>query len=232
MVVGNGLIATNMKNYLHDNRFLIFASGVSNSSEVSLSAFDRERSLVEEHLAIANKHNMLFIYFSSCALVDAGHLSIPYYRHKSEIEELINQQADNFIIFRLPQLIGKSENKNTLINYLIDKVKTGEYFELWKNATRYLIEVNDLKIILDAFLDEKSLVNQTIDIANPYRYRVEEIVNIIANYMHKKANYVLVNKKDSYELDLKWFLTVCDKKRLNISFGYEYLYRNLQNIIS
>ena len=229
--MGNGLIATNMKHYLDDNRFLIFASGVSNSSEVSQSAFDRERSLVEEHLAIANKKKMLFIYFSSCALVDASHLSIPYYRHKFEIEQLIKQEADNFIIFRLPQLIGKSDNKNTLINYLVDKVKTGEHFELWKHATRYLIEINDLKIILDALLFEKTLLNQTIDVANPYRYRVEEIVNIIAKYMHTKANYVLVDKKDSYELDLEWFLTVCDKKRLNISFGYEYLYKNLQNII-
>ncbi len=232
MIVGNGLIAKSLKNSSCNNsQTLIFASGVSNSSESSLTAFDRERILVEEYLAYSNQNNMIFVYFSSCALVDDRHLEIPYYRHKSNMEQIIKKDANKFIIIRLPQLIGKSENKNTLINYLVEKIRTGESFQLWKYATRYLIEVNDLRIIMESLVHERSLLNQRIDIANPYRYTVEEIVKDISIYMNKKANYILCDKEDSYLLNLELFLNFCKKKKLDIDFGKKYLSNKLKNII-
>ncbi len=232
MIIGSGLIAKSLKKSLCDNDdILIFASGVSNSSETAHISFDRERLLLEESLEVSNKNQMLFIYFSSCALIDSQHLEIPYYEHKYEMEQLIKKQAENFIIFRLPQLIGKNENKHTLINYLVDKIKIEDSFQLWQGSTRYLIEVNDLKIILESLVFDKSLWNNTIDIANPYRYTVEEIVMIIASFINKQAHYVLSDKKDSYMLNLDRFLNLCEKKSIDIDFGKNYLYQKLEEII-
>lgn len=232
MIIGCGLLANTFKDSLCNNgRTLIFASGVSNSSETSDAAFLRERVLLEEQLSIANETDMLFIYFSSCALVDKNNLSSPYYYHKHMMEQIIKKHSHKFIIFRLPQLIGKSDNKNTLINYLVEKIQKGDLFEVWKGATRYLIEVNDLKQILEVFIIDKSLYGKTIDIANPYRYSIEEIVSIIACNMQKKAVYNLVDKQDSYLLNLDTFLEVFNQNSIDMQFGKEYLEIKLKEML-
>ena len=48
MVVGNGLIASQFYNYHLNKDVLIFASGVSNSSNKLQSEFDREVELLQE----------------------------------------------------------------------------------------------------------------------------------------------------------------------------------------
>lgn len=232
MIVGNGLIAKNVEQIFgNDDKTLIFASGVSNSSEKSPAAFEREERLIENFLSHSKKNGMIFVYFSSCALVDKKNLEIPYYKHKHYMEQIIKKEAQEFMILRLPQLIGKSENKNTLINYLVEKIKTGEEFQLWRYATRYLIEVHDLRKILEVLVRDSSFQNQTIDIANPYRYTIEEIVKVIETYMGKQANYTLCEKEDSYLLNLEKFLYFCKKRNCDIDFGKEYLAKKLKNII-
>ena len=232
MIVGSGLIANSLKNSLCDtDKILIFASGVSNSAETSSVAFQRERLLLQSSVEMSNSKKMLFIYFSSCALVDEQQLKIPYYQHKHQMEQLIKTTADNFIIFRLPQLIGKSDNKNTLINYLVDKINRGETFQLWDGATRYLIEIKDLKVLLESFIFDKNLWNKTSDIANSYRYSIEEIVLMISSYLNKSANYTVLQKKDSYVLTLDNFLDLCKNKNINIIFGKNYLNQKLKEII-
>ena len=41
-----------------------------------------------------------------------------YYHHKENMETIIESSALNYIIFRLPQVVGNGGNKNNLINFL------------------------------------------------------------------------------------------------------------------
>lgn len=49
MVVGGGQIAKAFSSYSDDCGVVIFASGVSDSREVNISEFDKEKSLLEYH---------------------------------------------------------------------------------------------------------------------------------------------------------------------------------------
>src|SRR5690606_38120158 len=111
---------------------IVFASGVSNSRETRRENFMRERTAV---LSALNLHRKL-VYFSTCSIDDpsASHIS-HYVRHKIEMESLI-RKSNSYLICRLPQVVGKSDNLNTLINYLFHCINTGAHFEVWKNATR------------------------------------------------------------------------------------------------
>ena len=48
MVIGNGMIATRFGSYGNDERFVVFASGVSNSTLNDLDSFVRELNLLKE----------------------------------------------------------------------------------------------------------------------------------------------------------------------------------------
>ncbi|MFQ6310265.1 hypothetical protein [Lysobacter capsici] len=92
MIVGNGLIAEAFKaRYEHDRTVVIFASGVSNSSETSEQAFLRERRLLLETLRTAEGK---FVYFSTCSLTDADRQATPYAVHKLEMESLVFAYRD------------------------------------------------------------------------------------------------------------------------------------------
>ena len=62
MIVGNGLIASGFLESKEDfSKCVIFASGVSDSKEIKLEEFDRERNLIIK--TINENQNEKFIYF-------------------------------------------------------------------------------------------------------------------------------------------------------------------------
>jgi len=80
MIVGNGMIATKFKRYEDQDDVLIFASGVSNSSETKDISFLRELEMVKS--CLDNFSDKRFIYFSSCSLEDIELKNTPYHLHK------------------------------------------------------------------------------------------------------------------------------------------------------
>ena len=48
MVVGTGLLAKAFLEYENDDNIIVFASGVSNSKEISREEFDREKLLLND----------------------------------------------------------------------------------------------------------------------------------------------------------------------------------------
>ena len=139
MIIGNGLIAKSfLKKYDKDD-IVIFASGVSNSKEDNPKNFKREKDLLLNTLE--THQEIKFIYFSTVLI---GYKHNQYYSHKKEMENLIRLHAKDYIIFRVPQLIGSCGNNNNLINYLVDKIKSGKYFEVYDNLRRAVIDIEDL----------------------------------------------------------------------------------------
>ena len=90
MIIGNGQLAQAFKNSNTEN-IVIFASGVPNSNCTDIAEFEREKNLLMETLS-AHK-DLIFVYFSSCALSGKDYPKNSYYQHKEEIELYIKKEA-------------------------------------------------------------------------------------------------------------------------------------------
>jgi len=225
MIVGNGQLAQTFQKISHQD-IVVFASGVSNSSCQEEREFQREETLL---LSTLEKHkDKKFIYFSSCALsADAYELN-EYYRHKQRMENLIKQYSNNYYIFRIPQLFGDLKKHKTIINYFYNCIINQVPFSVYNDAYRYVIELNDLCKIVDYIVSTQSS-KLILDIANPYRYKIINIVEILENLLSIKANYKTLKKTDKYILDFDYFNQVVDINKIGIeNFGEEYLYMKLK----
>ncbi|MGD9975478.1 MAG: hypothetical protein AB7S77_20650 [Desulfatirhabdiaceae bacterium] len=227
MIVGNGQLA---QVFIESDKgdSVIFASGVPNSNCTDTKSFEREKSLLVETLK--NSSEKKFVYFSSCVLSAPDYPKNAYYNHKENMEELIKKYSNNYYIFRMPQLFGKLKHHKTLINFLYESILEERKITLYDQAYRYVIEIEDVKSVVLHYL-KLSKACLVVDIGNPYRYHVLEIVEILEELLGKKADYCLVQKSDGYLLDFKEMLTFTQKYNLKIDFSKDYLFKKLQNHI-
>ncbi len=135
MIVGNGLIAQTLHDLDDDENTIIFASGVSNSSESDEEAFNREVNLLLSFISGRKK----IVYFSTCSIFDDCLKNSLYIQHKINIENLIQKNFNNYLILRLPTLVSNSNNPNTFFNYFRDKIKNNLPLYVQKNAYRYSV---------------------------------------------------------------------------------------------
>jgi len=179
MVVGNGLIASVFKEEYKDrDDVVIFASGVSNSLETDVDQFHREENLLVETLN-KNKDKRI-VYFSS--FVDLCTQKREYFQHKLYMEFLIQDSGNDFLILKLSQVVGNGGNKNTLLNFICRKLKRNEEIIVYKKAYRSLIDVEDVKRMVDIVLDQQD--NKCIYVTVPFieKLLVKEIVNLVAKW--------------------------------------------------
>ncbi len=221
MLVGNGLISKAFKNYLKNDSVLIFASGVSNSNEIDLNNFKREEHLLRE--SIKKYSDFLFIYFSSCSVEDSKLRETPYYQHKLKMENLVKKESNKYLIFRIPQVIGRDGNQNLIINFLIDKIQKKEEFSLWKKASRNLIDVEDIYKIAHYIIKNSLYKDRVVNIANTINIKVINLVKIIEKVLNKKANYKLIDRGVDYNIDISEIKEIINK--LNIDFKNNYIER-------
>ena len=88
------MIANAFKNCtLIDNDLLVFASGVSNSSETDTRMFAKEAALLTETLSVNRERK--FVYFSSSPI---DYIDSPYYGHKLAMEDLIRNSTDRYLV--------------------------------------------------------------------------------------------------------------------------------------
>ena len=137
MVVGSGLLANTFKSYRGNEDVIIFASGVSNSGCVDVEQFKRELNLVSKYKTSKN----LFVYFSTSSIEDPFLKGSLYIKHKLEIEFYIKANFQRYLIVRLPNVVGKTKNPNTLINFVYNCVQCEDKIEIQLKASRYLIDV-------------------------------------------------------------------------------------------
>lgn len=195
---------------------IVFASGVSNSRENRGEEFLREKQLLMECL----RYGKFTLYFSTCSVGDPELLDTPYVVHKKEMESLV-RSAKDYAIFRLPQVVGKTPNPNTLTNYLYQQVMSGSHFKVWRHAKRNLIDVDDVASIVTQLIPT-SLANRTItNIACPFSVSIHQLVSIFESVLGKKANYVYVDVGAEYSIDSS--LAVKAAKRIGINFEERYV---------
>ncbi len=219
MVIGNGMIANRFINYKNDEGKIIFASGVSNSKDIVEQNFLREFKLLDK--TIKDNPGKTLVYFSTCSVEDEDLQNAPYVIHKKAIEKFIEQNLKSYYLFRISNLAGVSNNPYTLLNYFIFNILQNNILTIWKNAYRNIIGIDDMFSIADNILQEKKLLNTTINIANPENYSVPFIVSSIEEHLHKKAICNEIKKGENYHIDISVIEPTIEK--LNIPFNDDYL---------
>jgi len=213
MIVGNGMIATKFKKYEDKDEVLIYASGVSNSNETKYINFSRELKMVQG--ALKNFNEKQFIYFSSCSLEDIELKNTPYHLHKKNIEVLIQQNSRNYLIFRLPNIIGTHGNDETLVNYFIKKIQNNEKFEIWKNSARNIVAVDDLLKIVSHIIDNDLYHNTVINISYDHNVSILDLVAAIEEFVGVNAIYSIKNKGVGLNIDNKEAREIMNKLKIS-----------------
>lgn len=222
MIIGNGMLARAFAAYATNDRYLIFASGVSDSTETRITAFQREETLLRASMQ-ANPDKKL-IYFSTCSIYDPSLRDSVYVQHKLRMEDLVCAHQRHFIIFRLPQVVGVTKSP-TLVNFLYQKIITQQPFELWTQSTRYLIDVADVVRVIDYILVNQLFDKQRVNLATPQACSVEEIVAILERLTQRRGIYRKVAKGAGYSIDLSEVQPLFEQ--LGIRFDERYLERVL-----
>ncbi len=206
MIIGNGFIASAFSEYATPPQptagVTIFASGVSNSQCIDPQAFKREEKLLKTAIILAPKNN-LFVYFSTCSIYERTHSL--YVAHKLHMETILqNKSAEGDgikpLIIRLPQIVGRSPNPHTLLNFLYNKVQSGEPFEIWKYATRYVIDIKAVVKTVNEIIHQPTIAAARTIGLTTYPTTPLSIVKTFERVLDKEANYTIVPKGNFYTI--------------------------------
>lgn len=218
MIVGNGMLAKKFEHFRDDPSVLIFASGVSNSQEKSIEAFRRESDLLAHHLG--NFRGASFIYFGSCGVSGETSKLSPYLKHKRSMEQHVLDHSTGRV-FRLPQVVGSTDNPHTLTNFLRDRILNGESFEVWREAERNLIDMDDVAAIASTCIAKNYLANgSAYSIASERSLKMEEIIAIFQRVLNKQANYTSLPKGEPMLIEANIAATIAPGLGIDLGVGY------------
>lgn len=219
MVTGHGMIAKKFASYKSDDNYLIFASGVSNSKNTDLTAFQRETDLLTEMRKL--HPDKMLVYFSTFSIFDPSEKDSLYVQHKRKLEDFIVQSEGNYLVLRVSNLAGRSANPNTILNFIYSHIINKLSFQAWMNSTRNLIDIDDLFLTVDYILKNKLFINRIITIANPVNNTVPAIIHAFEKILNLQAIYEPLPKGTPFEIDVSEILPVY--RELNIVFDKSYL---------
>ncbi|WP_045737533.1 hypothetical protein [Xanthomonas sp. MUS 060] len=217
MIVGNGLLASAFDpKTVEMLDAIIFASGVSNSNETDPASYAREERLLCEHL---DSTHGTFVYFSTCSIADPDRGSGMYARHKKRMEDRVAKQ-DNYLILRLPQVVGNTRNPNTLTNFLASRISQGATIPLWSGAVRCLVDVEHVAAITLELLSQPRPIRLLADIAPPEVVTMPRLVDMLESAMGIGTKRQLINREGGSHPDPSLMLSLSPGLGLDISSGY------------
>ena len=188
MLIGRGFIAKNLKNcFKNKKNLIIYASGNSNSKKSNKNFLNKELTEIKKY----KKYNKLFIYFSSIYI---NIYKDKYYKNKSIIEKYIVKNFKKYLIIRLPLVLGRNNNNNTLINYLYYNLKKNNPIYLYKNTKRSILDIEDVK----DFISKINKYHQRKKI-NIYNNKFVDIFNItvfLKKKLNSKSDIIFLNSKN------------------------------------
>jgi len=219
MIVGRGMIAKEFYKHEEDyNNFCVFASGVSYANCTSENEFERELHLLKEQVGLKKK----IIYFSSFHVVKGTTENPEYTNHKLYMEKYISDNFEDYLIIRLPNIIGKGGNQNTLFSMFYNNLIENNKMHLYKNAYRYIMDVSDVEFFT------RKLMHRNIKICNMIFNKPVSVVKIadtFENVIAKHFDRDLIEKGEGmYYINNDSF----NKLLLEIKFNYdedEYLHK-------
>jgi nucleoside-diphosphate-sugar epimerase len=142
-------------------------------------------------------------------------------KHKLKVEKFIQSNFENFLILRLPNIIGLTKNPHTFFNYFYNSIKNGESILIQKNAVRYFMDVEDISVIFEIILEDNTVKNTVINISYRNAITISDAVTLFEEELNKKANLSFVLKGNKYVIPDEYFFSLCSKiKRIDITDDY------------
>lgn len=194
MLVGNGLIASAFLDYKDNDDVIVIASGVSNSKEKDYKKYQREIDMIGSFIGTKSK----IIYFSTISVFDES-LDSLYVNHKKYIEKMISSNFDSYLIFRLPIVIGKTNNTNTFINNIKRKIISDETIYINNMSSIYIIDIDDINRLLPNLIDTKN--NEIINVIFNNKEFVFDVIQKIERLLGKETNKKIIN--DGFDFTIK-----------------------------
>lgn len=221
-IIGKGFIAKNLNQInkaILKSGYVIYAAGISNSRVESRIQLFKEIRLFKHFLKI-NKKNKI-IYISTADITNSLKNKSKYVKNKIKIEKIIKKNFNNFIILRIPQLIGKSSNKNTLINFFYNKIKEKKKIIVFKNVKRNILDIDDIIKMIQVIIMNKKVNKKIITLSNKNFIKPIEIIKILEKKLKKKANYILIKtKKQNWKLNFNQNIVYFRNAKINFSKDY------------
>lgn len=203
MVIGSGFIAKAFDKFNNIPNITIYASGVSNSNISDAAELDREIVMLKQYLHTKN----CLVYFSTISIHDTSLENTPYVQHKKKIENIIKSNCTNYLIFRIPIVVGYSNNPYTLINTLVNQIKRGDTLKVFNKASRYLMDVDDIVRIATTIILDQKKHNTIWDMCFDNKTNISKIITDLENIVGIVAKKEYINKGCSYDVPNENFLT-------------------------
>jgi nucleoside-diphosphate-sugar epimerase len=199
MIIGNGFIAKGFSSFKDDKKIIIYASGVSSVVGYAEEGSIREEKLLRE--TIENNPFNKIVYFSTCSVYDKRNINV-YTNHKIKMEKVVQEISRNYLIVRLPILVGIGNNLNNLCPYFFNHIKNGTSFNLCQNAYRNIVDIDDVVKTVSLLLRKNIFHNEIVNISNLRKIKVTTIVKIMEHILNKKAQYKLYSQRSYYPVNI------------------------------
>jgi nucleoside-diphosphate-sugar epimerase len=196
VIVGKGMVAGALKDISGWEEDILFSSGVSNSGEFESSPFQKETDLVKSFINNLSAGSS-FVYFSTTSIFDSSKSSNPYIIHKLSIEKMLRESNIDFLIVRLPNLVGFSNNPHTLTNYFADSIRKERPITLKSGAIRHLIDVADLSNILNDIKRMFGKKKLTVNVDTDKPLSAGKILEFLEETLNKKAIIQIVPENNN-----------------------------------
>ena len=204
-IIGKGFIAKNLSKISKEiiqSKIIIYAAGISNSNTESKKDLVREINSFNKFSKINKRKKILFI--STADVTNNLKNRSKYVKNKIKIEKSIKKNFKNFIIVRIPQIIGKSKNKNTLINFFYNKIKSKKTIKLLLNVDRNLLDIDDIIKMIKVIIMNNKINKKVITLSNKYFIQPIDIIKIFEKTLKIKAKYNFKKtKKQNWNLHFK-----------------------------
>jgi nucleoside-diphosphate-sugar epimerase len=210
-IIGDGMIAESFKNY-NFKSVCVFASGVADSTENDILKYKKEYDLLKQ--VLKKNQNNLIIYFSTLSVLRYDYTN--YVTHKLFIESYIENNSNNFLILRLPNIIGRTKNTKQLVPFMYNSLLNKKVIQIKNGTYRDLIDVEDLPKIVDFLINKK--INGKINVTLGNKIKVVDIVNYLIE-INKISDYQIEMLEDNetilFENHIDKFYNDLDIKNLN-----------------
>jgi nucleoside-diphosphate-sugar epimerase len=192
-IIGRGLIARSLAPYADAHPDTVaFAAGVASSSSANRETCGREEHVLMETLAAARASGQRILYFSGGGAV-YGSVARPadelaecrpvseYGHHQLRCERLVAESGLQYLIARLPNVVGAPANPTQLVPALVRAVLAGRVV-IQRSAMRDIIDGADMARLVNELL-RTGPDRLTINLATGHSVKagaiVEEICSIL-----------------------------------------------------
>lgn len=221
-IIGKGFIAKSLfkiVHYIRQSGYIVYAAGISNSQIKSENQLRREINLFEKFRKAYSKKKI--IYISTADVTNNLKNKSKYVRNKVKIEKIIKKNFKNYLIIRIPQIIGKSSNKKTLINFFYNRINDNKKIKIFVNVYRNILDIDDVIKMVKVIINNKKIKKKVITLSNKYSLKPIQIIKILEKKLKKKANYhLLKTKKQKWDLSFNKNIKYFEKAKINFNKKY------------